>query len=63
VRQPSRKARNAGLRLQHFDVRELMMPATSAELGFVSDAPGVPGADSPDALRLAFAIYNFALKP
>jgi hypothetical protein len=35
----------------------------SAELGFVSDAPGVLEADSPDARRLAFAIYNFALKP
>ncbi len=51
------------LRLQYFDVSGLKVPAASAELRFVSYAPGVPEADSPDARRLAFAIYNFALKP
>jgi 4-amino-4-deoxy-L-arabinose transferase-like glycosyltransferase len=51
------------LRLQRFEIKGVKLPQVSSELRFVSEAPGVLESASPDARRLAFAVYNFALTP
>jgi hypothetical protein len=51
------------MRLRYFEVEGVPLSAAAAGLRFVSEPPGIFEADIPNARRLSFGIYDFALKP
>jgi hypothetical protein len=49
--------------LRTIEVQDLAVPEATTSLLFISEAPGVPEADTPEARSLTFAIYDLELVP